>query len=67
MKQRGSSRPLVRELKAENLGDNFVQSVTFSPIGDFDFTSMQGQLEMDNEHRLISTIAKINPGYANYK
>jgi len=59
--ERGSSRPLVRELKAENLGDNIVQSVTFSPIGDFDFTSMQGQLEMDNEHRLISTISRISP------
>jgi len=69
--ERGSSRPLVGELKTAENVNSFVQGNNFNPMGDMDSTVLLGQLEedtghtsqleMDTDHRLISTISKITP------
>jgi len=59
----GNTRLLQKEIvNGGSRVNNFVKSITFSPSGDFAEVPMKGQLELDNEHRLISTIARINPG-----
>jgi len=42
--------------------NNYVQGDIFSAASDFNESPMDGVLVLDNEHRFISTIAKIRPG-----
>jgi len=58
----GSLRVLEQEIFAAGSSiKNYVLSDAFRPIGDRHSASMRGVLEMDSEHRLISTITKISP------
>jgi len=59
--ERGSTSSLVEELNLSENVNNFVRGDIFAPFGDLISTLMQDQLEMDNDHRLISTISKMSP------
>jgi len=59
----GNTRQLQLDVVAAKTSvKNVTKSITFEPSGDFDEAPMEEELELDSEHRLISTIAKINPG-----
>jgi len=58
----GNTRPLQLEAFAAGTSVNsIVKSITYTPSGDFDAVGMEGRLNLDSEHRLISAIARMNP------